>query len=60
MKVFEGADDLSDVKDEGFSRVLNGVHVSNLGQKLTALEQLHQEVKVQIILEGVLKFDYKV
>ena len=55
MEIFECTNDLRDVEYESLPRVLDGVHIPDLGQQLSSLEKFSQQILAVIILEGLMK-----
>ena len=53
MEILQCTYDLRNVEYESLPRILDGVHVSNLGQKLSALKKFSHQVEAVIILEGI-------
>jgi hypothetical protein len=54
MEIFQCTNDLCDVEYESLPRVLDGVHVSDLGQQLSSLKKFSQQIQAVIILESLM------
>jgi hypothetical protein len=54
MEIFQCTNDLCDVEYKSLPRVLDGVHVSDLGQQLSSLKKFSQQIQAVIILESLM------
>jgi hypothetical protein len=59
MEIFQCTNYLCDIEYESLPRVLDGVHVSNLGQKLSSLKKFSQQIQAVIILESLMQLHDK-
>jgi hypothetical protein len=54
MEIFQCTNDLRDVEYESLPRVLDGVHVSDLGQQLSSLKKFCQQIQTVIVLKSLM------
>jgi hypothetical protein len=55
VEIFQCTDNLRDVEYERLPRVLDGIHIPDLGQQLSPLKKFSQQIQAVIILEGLIK-----